>query len=120
MKCGDPGEALFKRYLQSNGYEMLAYEYDLGTVKRPDFLIRAAGHEVVVEVESFNTPPMPPTVRSGFVNKTPKLRAVSTATSCLSYGLVRPSALCQSANQHVTALRPSRSRSSDEGQVLAE
>jgi hypothetical protein len=55
----DPGEALFRRYLKANCYDVLAYESDLGTAKRPDFLIRAAGQEVVVEVESFNTPPMP-------------------------------------------------------------
>lgn len=72
----DPGEALFKRYLKANGYEVVAYERDLGTVKRPDFLIRAAGHEVVVEVESFNTPPMPLTPRSGFVNLAPQLKKV--------------------------------------------
>jgi hypothetical protein len=73
---GDLGEALFRRYLQSNGHDELAYEHDFGTVKRPDFLVRAAGHEVVVEVESINTPPMPLTARSGFVNMTPKLKAV--------------------------------------------
>lgn len=76
VKSDDPGEAMFKRYLKASGYNVLAYEPDLGTVKRPDFLIPAAGHEVVVEVESFNTPPMPLTPRSGFVNMTPKLRAV--------------------------------------------
>jgi hypothetical protein len=76
VKSGDPGEALFRRYLQSTGYDVLAYEHDLGTIKRPDFLIRAAGQKVVVEVESFNTPPMPVTARSGFVNMTPRLKAV--------------------------------------------
>jgi hypothetical protein len=72
----DPGEALFERYLKASGHDVLAYERDLGTAKRPDYLIRAAGQEVVVEVESFNTPPMPLTPRSGFVNMQPKLRAV--------------------------------------------
>jgi hypothetical protein len=72
----DPGEALFERYLKANGYDVLAYEPDHGTAKRPDYLIRAAGHEVVVEVESFNTRPMPLTPRSGFVNMTPKLKKV--------------------------------------------
>jgi hypothetical protein len=76
VKSGDPGESLFKRYLQSDGYSVLAYEPDLGTVKRPDFLIHAAGHEVVVEVESFNTPPMPSTPRSGFVNMSRQVTAV--------------------------------------------
>jgi hypothetical protein len=76
VKSDDPGEALFKRYLKANSYDVLAYERDLGTVKRPDFLIRAAEHEVVAEVESFNTSPMPLTPRSGFVNMTPKLKAV--------------------------------------------
>jgi hypothetical protein len=72
----DPGEALFERYLKANGYDVLAYEPDLGTTKRPDYLVRAAGKEVVVEVESFNTPPIPLTPRSGFVNMTPKLKTV--------------------------------------------
>jgi hypothetical protein len=72
----DPGEALFERYLKANGYDVVAYEPDLGTTKRPDYLVRAAGQDVVVEVESFNTPPMPLTPRSGFVNMTPKLKTV--------------------------------------------
>ena len=72
----DPGEALFERYLKANGYDVLAYEPDLGTGKRPDYLIRAAGQEVVVEVESFNTPPVPLTPRSGFVNMAPHLKKV--------------------------------------------
>ena len=72
----DLGEALFERYLNANGYDVFAYEPDLGTTKRPDYLVRAAGRHVVVEVESFNTPPMPLTPRSGFVIMTPKLKAV--------------------------------------------
>lgn len=40
----DPGEALFERYLKANGYDILAYERDLGTPKRPDYLVRAAGY----------------------------------------------------------------------------
>ncbi|MCI0155740.1 hypothetical protein KNO15_03400 [Leifsonia shinshuensis] len=55
----NPGERLFERYLSSLGYELIAYEPTLGTVKRPDYLIRAAGHEVVVEVESFGSPAPP-------------------------------------------------------------
>ncbi|MGH3589631.1 MAG: hypothetical protein ACRDQV_14175 [Pseudonocardiaceae bacterium] len=51
----DPAELLFERYLAEHGYEVLSYEVDLGTRKRPDYLIRVGGHEVVVEVESFNT-----------------------------------------------------------------
>ena len=77
----DPGEALFRRYLDEAGYEILAYEPDLGTPKRPDFLIRAAGREVVVEVESFDTPPMPVTPRSGFVSMAPQLKAVRRKVS---------------------------------------
>lgn len=72
----DPGETLFKRYLAANGYDILAYEPGLGTAKRPDFYVRALGHEVVVEVESFNTPPMPLTPRSGAVSMVPRLKAV--------------------------------------------
>ena len=37
----DPGEALFERYLKANRYDNLAYESDLGTAKRPDYLVRA-------------------------------------------------------------------------------
>jgi hypothetical protein len=44
----DPGEALFERYLKATGYDIAAYEPDLGTAKRPDYLIEAAGEEVVV------------------------------------------------------------------------
>jgi hypothetical protein len=51
----DPGGLLFEHYLAGRGYESLAYEPDLGTRKRPDYLIQAGGHEVVVEVESLNT-----------------------------------------------------------------
>jgi hypothetical protein len=41
----DPGEALFERYLKAHSYDVLAYEPDLGTAKRPDYLIpgRRAG-----------------------------------------------------------------------------
>lgn len=53
--AADPGERLFLRYLAECGYEVLAHEPDLGTGKGPDYLIRAAGHEVVAEVKSFNT-----------------------------------------------------------------
>ena len=72
----DPGETMFKRYLTANGYDILAYEPDLGTAKRPDFHVRALGHEFIVEVESFNTPPMPLTPRSGAVSMAPRLKAV--------------------------------------------
>lgn len=73
----DPGEALFKRYLHDSGYDILAYEPDLGNSKRPDFLISAQGNEIVAEVESFNTPPLPAAPpRSGFVSMVPQLRTV--------------------------------------------
>lgn len=42
--------ALFERYLKAVGYDITAYKPDLGIAKRPDYLIRAAGQEVVVEV----------------------------------------------------------------------
>jgi hypothetical protein len=71
----DPGEELFKRYLAANNYDMLAYESGLGTMKRPEFLIRAAGHKVVVEVESFKTPPMSSDPQSGFVSTVPAVWA---------------------------------------------
>jgi hypothetical protein len=51
----DAGELLFERYLAERDYEILAYESALGMRKRPDYLIHAAGHEVVLEVKSFNT-----------------------------------------------------------------
>ncbi|MFD0636394.1 hypothetical protein ACFQ9X_37305 [Catenulispora yoronensis] len=52
----DAGEALFERYVTENGYKILDRHPDLGTQKRPDYLVLAAGVEVVVEVESFNLP----------------------------------------------------------------
>lgn len=55
----DPGEELFDQYLEANGYDVVAREPDIGTVKRPDRLIRANGHEVVVEIKSFNPEPVP-------------------------------------------------------------
>lgn len=71
----DPGELLFERYLAERGAEILAYEPDLGTRKRPDYLIRMGGHEVVVEVESFNTAaPVPVAGAGGFVR--PPFKAV--------------------------------------------
>jgi hypothetical protein len=36
----DPGKALFERYLKGVGYDITAYEPDLGTAKRQDHLIR--------------------------------------------------------------------------------
>lgn len=77
----DPGEALFERYLKATGYDVVAYEPDLGTAKRPDYLIRAAGQEVVVEVESFNTLPMPAMPPDAFVDMTPKMKAVRNKIS---------------------------------------
>jgi hypothetical protein len=52
---GDPGEELFERYIEQRGYSVLDYHPDLGTAKRPDYLVRADGTDVVVEVESFKT-----------------------------------------------------------------
>lgn len=52
----DAGEALFERYAAENEYKILDRHPDLGTRKRPDYLVLAAGVEVVVEVESFNLP----------------------------------------------------------------
>jgi hypothetical protein len=71
----DAGELLFAWYASLIGCELVAYHPDLGTSKRPDFLIQAAGHEVVVEVESFGMPPAPIPLRSGFVPG-PKLKPV--------------------------------------------
>lgn len=50
----DPAEALFERYLTDRGY-VFEYEQDLGTPKRPDYLVHAVGSEVVCEVKSFST-----------------------------------------------------------------
>ena len=73
----DDGEALFGRYIGAMGYDTLAYHPDLGTAKRPDYLISDGNRRVVVEVESFNTPPLSADhPRSGFVSMTPKLRAI--------------------------------------------
>jgi len=78
----DDGEALFERYLEASGYDIVAYHPDLGTQKRPDYLISARHKHVVVEVESFNTPPLSADhPRSGFFSMTPKLRAVRDKVS---------------------------------------
>jgi hypothetical protein len=53
------GELLFKSYLAERGYEVRAYEPDLGNGKRPDYLIHAGGHDIVVEVKSFDPPLVP-------------------------------------------------------------
>jgi hypothetical protein len=77
----DAGEALFERHLKAVGYDIAAYQPDLGMAKRPDYLVWAAGHEVVVEVKSFNTSPtsaMPPDAP---VDMTPKMRAVRNKVS---------------------------------------
>jgi hypothetical protein len=64
----DPGELMFERYLAKHGGEILAYEPDLGTRKRADYLVRVAGQEVVVEVKSFDTQlPLPVPGSGGFV-----------------------------------------------------
>jgi hypothetical protein len=42
VMASDPGEALFERYLKAGGHNILAYEPDLGTAKRPDYVVRVA------------------------------------------------------------------------------
>jgi len=50
------GEALFKQYLAAWGYSDVEYEPEwLNPPKKPDFLIKTAWGEVVVEVEAFET-----------------------------------------------------------------
>jgi hypothetical protein len=50
------GEALFRRYLAAWGYRDVEYEPEwLNPPKKPDFLIKTAWGEVVVEVETFET-----------------------------------------------------------------
>jgi cold shock protein len=41
----DLGERLFGAYVAARGYEVLGRDVDLGTPKRPDFLIRASAQE---------------------------------------------------------------------------
>lgn len=63
----DLGEHLFGTYLAARGYEVLGRHVDLGTAKRPDFLVRAGDREVVVEIKTFDPSPIPPASRhSGF------------------------------------------------------
>ena len=59
----DLGEHLFGTYLAAHGYQVLGRDVDLGTAKRPDFLIGAGAHEVVVEVKTFDPSPIPPASR---------------------------------------------------------
>ncbi|HTJ67277.1 MAG TPA: hypothetical protein VL551_07090 [Actinospica sp.] len=75
FEAKDDGERLFKRYAEANGYEMLAYEPDLGTDKRPDYLIRAGDRDLVVEVESFVQATAWPTY-NGAINMKPYLTRV--------------------------------------------
>lgn len=77
----DPGEALFERYLDAHGYEILAYEPDLGTAKRPDYLVRFSGSEFVVEVKSFDTPPLAPASSPSGFTPLPSLTAVRNKIS---------------------------------------
>jgi len=50
------GESLFEQYLARWGYIDYDYERDdLNPPKKPDYLIRTGGREVVAEVESFQT-----------------------------------------------------------------
>jgi len=73
----DDGEALFERYLKARAYGILAYHPDLGTPKRPDYLISDGHRQVVVEVESFNRPPLSVDhLRNGCVSMVPQLKAV--------------------------------------------
>lgn len=66
----DVGEGLFGRYVAARGYAVLGRDVDLGTPKRPDFLIQAGAHEVVVEVKTFDPPTIPHSARhSGFVRR---------------------------------------------------
>jgi hypothetical protein len=50
----DPAEARFERYLRELGYSQVHHP-DLGTGKRPDYLVRTRHHELVCEVKSFDT-----------------------------------------------------------------
>ena len=72
----DTGEALCERYIAENGYEILDYHPDLGTQKRPDYLVLAAGVEVVVEVESFNLPSATSVGDVALVDMTPELKKI--------------------------------------------
>lgn len=72
----DAGEALFERYVADNGYEILKEHPDLGTPKRPDYLVLADGVEVVVEVESFNLPPARPVGDVALLDMRPELKKV--------------------------------------------
>jgi len=58
----NPGETLFKRYVDEHNYDVLENERDFGTGKKPDFLLRRADETVVVEVKSFTSQPtvLPP------------------------------------------------------------
>lgn len=72
----DPGEALFERYVAENGYKILDRHPALGTQKRPDYLVLAAGVEVVVEVESFNLSPAVSVGDAALLDMRPELKKV--------------------------------------------
>jgi hypothetical protein len=76
------GEELFELYMKTYSYDALYHHPDLGTPKRPDYLVGKGHQRVVVEVESFNTAPLSAGhSRSGFVDMRPKLSAVRNKIS---------------------------------------
>lgn len=48
------GEVMFEAHLSEHGYDSPEHEPDLGTVKRPDYVIESDGHRCVVEVREFD------------------------------------------------------------------
>jgi len=113
----DPGELLFERYIAQHGGEILAKEPDLGTRKRPDYLIRLAGHEIVVEVKSFNaTVPVPQpgrteaspspftSVRKKIMDGAAQLKGISPYPLMVVLANPRNLPLPLSANQMIAAM----------------
>ncbi|MEV6871745.1 hypothetical protein [Amycolatopsis sp. NPDC051128] len=55
LNPGPVAEGLFERYLGERGYSWRREPADLGTKKRPDYLVDADGRSVVCEVKALNT-----------------------------------------------------------------
>jgi hypothetical protein len=71
------GEDLFERYVEANGYTAVAHHPDMGTSKRPDYLLSRGRDLAVVEVESFNTEPLSVDhPQNRLIDMTSKLKAV--------------------------------------------
>jgi hypothetical protein len=48
------GDKLLEQYLDEHGFDALEHEPDVGTAKRPDYVIRRGASQLIVEVKEFS------------------------------------------------------------------